>query len=83
MIGDIFHFIMVVIVGGGFCGGFLLSMLISWSIKFLCKYAGDEMQIKLDKYLDKLLVPCVIIGAIFMYLTEYHTDWRRFLNVAS
>ena len=71
MLSDIFHFIMVVVIGGAFCGGFLLSMLISWIIKFLCKYVDDEMQIKLDKGLDKLLIPCALIGAIFMYIAEY------------
>ena len=79
MLSDIFHFIMVVVVGGGFCGGFVLSMLISWIVRFLCKYVDDDMQIKLDKFLDILIVPCVIIGAIFMYVMEYHTDWRRLL----
>ena len=80
MISDIFHFIMVVVVGGGFCGGFLLSMLVSWIVRYLCKYADNEIQIKLDKFLDNLIIPCVIIGAIFMYAMEYHTDWRRFLE---
>ena len=80
MLSDIFHFIMVVVVGGGFCGGFVLSMLISWIVRFLCKYADDGMQIKLDKILDQLIVPCVIIGAIFMYVMEYHTDWRHLLG---
>jgi fructose-specific phosphotransferase system IIC component len=79
MLSDIFHFIMVVVVGGGFCGGFVLSMLISWIVRFLCKYGDDKMQIKLDKFLDNLIVPCVVIGAIFMYVMEYHSDWRRLL----
>ena len=81
MLNDIFHFIMVVIVGGGFCGGFVLSMLISWITRFFFKYAEDEKKLKLDMFLDKLILPCAIIGAIFMYVTEYHTDWRRLLMV--
>jgi fructose-specific phosphotransferase system IIC component len=80
MPSDIFQFIMVVVVGGGFCGGFVLSMLISWIVRFLCKYADNEMQIKLDKFLDRLIVPCIMIGATFMYVMEYHTDWRHLLG---
>jgi fructose-specific phosphotransferase system IIC component len=80
MPSDIFQFIMVVVVGGGFCGGFVLSMLISWIVRFLCKYTDDEMQIKLDKFLDRLIVPCIMIGATFMYVMEYHTDWRHLLG---
>jgi fructose-specific phosphotransferase system IIC component len=80
MPSDIFQFIMVVVVGGGFCGGFVLSMLISWIVRFLCKYADGEMQIKLDKFLDRLIVPCIMIGATFMYVMEYHTDWRHLLG---
>ena len=77
---DIFHFIMVVIVGGGFCGGFILSMMVSSIVRYLCKYADDKMKIKLDKFLDNLILPCVIIGSIFMYVVEYHTDWRPLLE---
>jgi hypothetical protein len=62
---------MVVVIGGAFCGGFLLSMVISWAARYLYKYADDGMHMKLDKYLDKLLIPCAIIGAIFMFISEY------------
>ena len=71
MLSDVFHFIMVVGIGGAFCGGFLLSTGISWIVRFLYKYADDEMQMKLDKSLDKLIIPCAIIGATFMYISEY------------
>ena len=71
MLSDVFHFIMVVGIGGAFCGGFLLSAAVSWIVRFLCKYADDDMQVKLDKILDKLIIPCALIGAIFMYISEY------------
>ena len=71
MISDIFHFIMVVGIGGAFCGGFLLSAAVSWTAKFLMKYSDENTQKKLEKILDKLLIPCAVIGAIFMYISEY------------
>ena len=71
MLSDVFHFIMVVGIGGAFCGGFLLSTAISWIVRFLYKYADDEMKMKLDKSLDKLIIPCAITGAVFMYISEY------------
>ena len=79
MLSDFFHFIMVVIVGGGFCGGFVLLMLISWSVRLFFKYADDDMTEKLNNFLDKLIIPCIVSGALFMYIIEYHTDWRAYL----
>ena len=71
MLKDVFQFIMIVGIGGAFCGGFLLSAAVSSIVRFFYKYADDEMQIKLDKNLDKLIIPCAIIGATFMYISEY------------
>ena len=48
MLKDVFQFIMIVGIGGAFCGGFLLSAAVSWVVRFFYKYADDEMQIKLD-----------------------------------